>query len=125
MAIFLARLWRLHGEYSWQQTSLNGAPTTMSTALGWHNGAMPLRGVLALTFCAQNVASDAAAAISRQRGEGLLMGFASDAMSDLWRLSYLKVLVQCFYLPGVLAAQVRLHHQEFALALVCGNALSP
>lgn len=108
VAIFLARLWRAHGEKSWQGAALNGAPQEMSAALGWHSGAMPTRGVLSLTFCAQDgAATDAARPITRQRGEGLLMGFASDAMSDVWRLSYLRVVVQCFYLPGVLAAQVR------------------
>ena len=121
VASHLAGLWREHGADSWRNVTLDGAPVAMSASLGWHADKLPLRGTLILEFVSDVRVADTAVHISSERARGLLLGFTSDAVNDLWRLSYLRVFVSCFFVPGIQAAQVCLipHLMCQVLQLCC------
>jgi hypothetical protein len=107
VASHLAGLWREHGPDSWRAVTLDGAPVAVALSLGWHADKLPSRGVLCFEFHSDVAVGDTAVHLDAERAAGILLGFSSDGVSDLWRLSYLKVLVACFFLPGVQAAQAR------------------
>jgi hypothetical protein len=105
VATHLAGLWREHGMASWRSLFLDGKPVKMNLNLGWHAGNFPVQGILEVTFHTDALIGDTAVHLSPVQANKVLLGFTSSEVSDLWRLSYLRVLVACFYLPAVQAAQ--------------------
>jgi hypothetical protein len=101
----LAGLWREHGAASWCSAFLDGRPVKMNLNLGWHAGELPVHGILEVSFRTNELIGDTAVHLSSAQANKVLLGFTSSVVSDLWRLSYLRILVACFYLPTVQAAQ--------------------
>ena len=107
VATHLAGLWREHGVDSWRAVALDSVPVKMHLNLEWHSGKLPSQGTLELDFHTETNVGDTAVLLSPKQASVVLLGFSSPAVSDVWRLSYLRVLVACFFLPVGQAAKVR------------------
>lgn len=106
VAQHLAVLWRQHGPASWRNTTLDGKAVTISINFNWHNDGLPTKGTLALEFFSEGKVGDTAVALTAEQAARIVQDFASEYVSDVWRLSFLRVLVACFYVPALQAAQV-------------------
>lgn len=114
IASHLVHLERTLGPGAWRAAALDGQPLGLSALQleEWQAlDAVPPRGVLTVQFRLPKAAVEAAVRPAAAQLRALLLpNFASDAASDVWRLSLLRVAVATFCIDAGCGAEVRHYH---------------